>query len=70
MQNNMTINNALDTLLELKGKLRNSRKNLNDLQHITDLLLNLKIDQGGRTPISDEMLVRVNITLDNHKKIK
>lgn len=70
MQNNMTINNALDTLLELKGKLRNSRKNLNDLHHITDLLLNLKIDQGGRTPISDEMLVRVNITLDNHKKIK
>ncbi len=70
MQNNMTINNALDTLLELKGKLRNSRKNLNDLHHMTDLLLNLKIDQGGRTPISDEMLVRVNITLDNHKKIK
>lgn len=70
MQNNMTINNALDTLLELKGKLRNSRKNLNELHHITDLLLNLKIDQGGRTPISDEMLVRVNITLDNHKKIK
>jgi len=66
----MTINNALDTLLELKGKLRNSRKNLNDLHHMTDLLLNLKIDQGGRTPISDEMLVRVNITLDNHKKIK
>jgi len=70
MQQNMTINNALDTLLELKGKLRNSRKNLNDLHHMTDLLLNLKIDQGGRTPISDEMLVRVNITLDNHKKIK
>ena len=70
MQQNMTINNALDTLLELKGKLRNSRKNLNDLHQITDLLLNLKIDQGGRTPISDEMLVRVNITLDNHKKIK
>ena len=70
MQQNMTINNALDTLLELKGKLRNSRKNLNELHHITDLLLNLKIDQGGRTPISDEMLVRVNITLDNHKKIK
>mgnify|MGYP001472283243 CR=1 FL=1 len=70
MQQNMTINKALDTLLELKGKLRNSRKNLNDLHHMTDLLLNLKIDQGGRTPISDEMLVRVNITLDNHKKIK
>jgi len=66
----MTINNALDALLELKGKLRNSRKNLNDLHHMTDLLLNLKIDQGGRTPISDEMLVRVNVTLDNHKKIK
>ena len=69
MLQNMTINNALDSLLELKGKLRNSRKNLNDIQHLTDLLLNLKIDQGGRTPISDEMLVRVNITLDKHKKI-
>tara|TARA_Y100000389_G_scaffold60944_1_gene57059 strand:- start:1594 stop:1806 length:213 start_codon:yes stop_codon:yes gene_type:complete len=69
MQNNMTINNALDSLLDLKGKLRNSRKNLNDVQHLTDLLLNLKIDQGGRTPISDEMLLRVTITLDKHKKI-
>tara|TARA_B100000497_G_scaffold120644_1_gene149331 strand:+ start:759 stop:959 length:201 start_codon:yes stop_codon:yes gene_type:complete len=65
----MTINNALDSLLDLKGKLRNSRKNLNDVQHLTDLLLNLKIDQGGRTPISDEMLLRVTITLDKHKKI-
>ena len=66
---NLTINQALDYILELKAKLRSSRKNLNEIHEITDKLLNMKIDLGGRTNVSDEMFVQINIILDKYKKI-
>jgi len=65
----MTINNALDSILELKGKLRDKKENINDLHNLSDELLNMKIDLGGRSVLSDDMFVKVKITLDKHKKI-
>jgi hypothetical protein len=65
----MTINNALDHTLELKSELRKARKNLDELHNLSDELLNMKIDLGGRTELSDEMLIKVKIILDKHKKV-
>jgi hypothetical protein len=65
----MTINNALDSILELKSKLRKERENLDELHNLSDELLNMKIDLGGRTELSDDMFVKVKITLDKHKEI-
>tara|TARA_R110001592_G_scaffold67_4_gene435 strand:- start:4140 stop:4340 length:201 start_codon:yes stop_codon:yes gene_type:complete len=65
----MTINNALDSVLELKGKLRDKREKIDDLHNLSDELLNMKIDLGGRSELSDDMFVKVKITLDKHKKI-
>ena len=66
---NMTINNALDQILVLKSKFRIARKNLDELHNLSDELLNMKIDLGGRTELSDEMLIKVKIILDKHKKV-
>ena len=65
----MTINNALDSILELKGKLRDKKEKIDDLHNLSDELLNMKIDLGGRRELSDDMFVKVKITLDKHKKI-
>jgi len=65
----MTINNALDSILELKGKLRDKKEKIDDLHNLSDELLNMKIDLGGRSELSDDMFVKVKITLDKHKKI-
>tara|TARA_R110000772_G_scaffold15512_7_gene45013 strand:- start:5155 stop:5355 length:201 start_codon:yes stop_codon:yes gene_type:complete len=65
----MTINNALDSVLELKGKLRDKREHIDDLHNLSDELLNMKIDLGGRSELSDDMFIKVKITLDKHKKI-
>ena len=65
----MTINNALDSILELKSKLRDKRENLDDLHNLSDELLNMKIDLGGRSELSDDMFIKVKITLDKHKEI-
>jgi hypothetical protein len=65
----MTINNALDSILELKSKLRKERKNLDELHNLSDELLNMKIDLGGRSELSDDMFIKVRITLDKHKEI-
>lgn len=71
MQNNMTINNALDSILELKSKLRKEKKNLDELHILSDELLNMKIDLGGRSELSYDMdmFIKVRITLDKHKEI-
>ncbi len=65
----MTINNALDQVLELKSKLRIERKNIDELHNLSDELLNMKIDLGGRTKISDEILIKVKIILDKYQKV-
>lgn len=65
----MTINNALDSTLELKGKLRLKRENIDDLHNLCHELLNMKIDMGGRSELNDEMFVKVKITLDKHKDL-
>jgi hypothetical protein len=65
----MTINNALDHILELKSELRKARKNLDELHNLSDELLSIKIDLGGRTELSDEMLIKVETILDKHKKV-
>lgn len=49
----ITINQALDIVLELKQKMRNSNSDISEIQNLTDVLLNKKIDLGGRT-ILDE----------------
>jgi len=65
----MTINNALDSILEIKSKLRKERKNLDELHNLSDELLNMKIDLGGRSELSDDMFIKVKIILDKHKEI-
>ena len=65
----MTINNALDQVLELKSKLRIERKNIDELHNLSDELLNMKIDLGGRTKRSDEILIKVKIILDKYQKV-
>jgi hypothetical protein len=65
----MTINNALDHILKLKSELRKARKNLDELHNLSDELLSIKIDLGGRTELSDEMLIKVETILDKHKKV-
>jgi len=66
---NMTINNALDQILELKSRLRIERKNLDELHNLSDELLNMKIDLGGRTKLSDSMLIKVKLILDKYQKV-
>ena len=66
---NMTINNALDQILELKSRLRIERKNLDELHNLSDELLNVKIDLGGRTKLSDSMLIKVKLILDKYQKV-
>ena len=66
---NMTINNALDQILELKSRLRIERKNLDELHNLSDELLNIKIDLGGRTKLSDSMLIKVKLILDKYQKV-
>lgn len=65
----MTINNTLDQVLELKSKLRKERKNLDELHNLSDELLNTKIDLGGRTKLSDSMLIKVKLILDKYQKV-
>ena len=65
----MTINNALDSILEIKSKLRKERKNLDELHNLSDELLSMKIDLGGRSELSDDMFIKVKIILDKHKEI-
>ncbi len=69
MQKHMTINNALDSILEIKGKLRKENKNLDELHNLSDELLNMKIDLGGRSELGDDMFIKVKIILDKHKEI-
>lgn len=69
MQKYMTINNALDSILEIKSKLRKENKNLDELHNLSDELLNMKIDLGGRSELSDDMFIKVKIILDKHKEI-
>ena len=56
----MTINNALDSVLELKGKLRDKREKIDDLHNLSDELLNMKIDLGGRSELSDDIFLTQN----------
>lgn len=64
----ITINTALDQVLELKGKLREVRKDISDLNAISIELLNLKIDLGGRIFLTQEMFLKVSLVLDKSSK--
>ena len=65
----ITINTALDQVLELKGKLREARKDISELNAISIELLNLKIDLGGRSFLTQEMFLKVSLILDKSSKI-
>ena len=65
----ITINTALDQILELKGKLREARKDISELNAISIELLNLKIDLGGRSFLTQEMFLKVSLILDKSSKI-
>ena len=65
----ITINTALDQVLELKGKLREMRKDISELNAISIELLNLKIDLGGRSFLTQEMFLKVSLILDKSSKI-
>lgn len=65
----ITINTALDQVLELKGKLREVRKDISELNAISIELLNLKIDLGGRSFLTQEMFLKVSLILDKSSKI-
>jgi hypothetical protein len=64
----ITINTALDQVLELKGKLREARKDISELNAISIELLNLKIDLGGRSFLTQEMFLKVSLVLDKSSK--
>jgi len=64
----ITINTALDQVLELKGKFREMRKDISELNAISIELLNLKIDLGGRSFLSQEMFLKVSLILDKSSK--
>lgn len=64
----ITINTALDQILELKGKLREARKDISELNAISIELLNLKIDLGGRSFLSKEVFLKVSLILDKSSK--
>ena len=64
----ITINTALDQILELKGKFREMRKDISELNAISIELLNLKIDLGGRSFLSQEMFLKVSLILDKSSK--
>lgn len=63
----MTINKGLDLLLELKGRLIKLRKNTSDISSISDELLTIKIEFGGRMKLDDSMVEAIEKIINKNK---
>ena len=55
----MTINKGLDLLLELKGELTKLRKNTSDISSISNELLIIKMEFGGRMKLDDSTVEKI-----------
>lgn len=63
----MTINKGLDLLLELKGRLTKLRKNTSDISSISDELLTIKMEFGGRMKLDDSMVETIEKIINKNK---
>ena len=55
----MTINRALDTLLELKSELTKLRKDTSEINNTVNKLLVIKMEFGGRMRVDDDVVLGI-----------
>ncbi len=63
----MTRNKGLDLLLELKSRLTKLRKNTSDISSISDELLTIKMEFGGRMKLDDSMVEIIEKIINKNK---
>jgi hypothetical protein len=63
----MTINKGLDLLLELKGRLTKLKKNTSDISSISNELLIIKMEFGGRMKLDDSMVEKIEKIINKNK---
>tara|TARA_B100000927_G_scaffold288996_1_gene284691 strand:+ start:1042 stop:1233 length:192 start_codon:yes stop_codon:yes gene_type:complete len=63
----MTINKGLDLLLELKGELTKLRKNTSDISSISNELLIIKMEFGGRMKLDDSTVEKIEKIINKNR---
>jgi hypothetical protein len=63
----MTINRALDTLLELKSELTKLRKDTSEINNTVNKLLVIKMEFGGRMRVDDDVVLGIERMINENK---
>lgn len=63
----MTINRALDTLLELKSELTKLRKDTSEINNTVNKLLVIKMEFGGRMRVDDDVVLGIERMVNENK---